>query len=86
MSGIKPPFTAATALQKVKAAQNLWNTRDPASVVQAYALDTIWRNRDQFIRRGRDEAAAFLTKKWTYEGDYRLRKEFFAFTDNKIAV
>ncbi|KAH9950733.1 DUF1348-domain-containing protein [Amylocystis lapponica] len=85
MSGIKPPFTAETALQKVKAAQRLWNTRDPARVALAYTPDTIWRNRDSFMK-GREEVVQFLTKKWEKENGYRLRKELFAFTDNKIAV
>ncbi|KAJ3477358.1 hypothetical protein NLI96_g10517 [Meripilus lineatus] len=85
MSGIKPPFTAETALQKTKAAQNLWNTKDPAKVALAYTPDTIWRNRDTFLR-GRDEVIDFLSKKWAKENGYRLRKELFAFTENKIAV
>jgi len=85
MSGIKPPFTAETALQKVKVAQNLWNTKDPHKVVKAYTENTIWRNRDQFMK-GHDEVIQFLTKKWEKENGYRLRKELFAFTDNKIAV
>ncbi|KAH9828775.1 uncharacterized protein C8Q71DRAFT_799919 [Rhodofomes roseus] len=85
MSAIKPPFTAETALQKVKVAQRLWNTRDPQRVSQAYTPDTIWRNRDQFMR-GREEVIQFLAKKWEKENGYRLRKELFAFTDNKIAV
>ncbi|KAH9923504.1 uncharacterized protein B0H18DRAFT_1014838 [Fomitopsis serialis] len=85
MSAIKPPFTAETALQKVKVAQRLWNTRDPQRVSQAYTPDTIWRNRDQFMK-GRDEVVQFLTKKWEKENGYRLRKELFAFKDNKIAV
>ncbi|OCH88012.1 DUF1348-domain-containing protein [Obba rivulosa] len=85
MSGITPPFTRVTALQKVKAAQRLWNTRDPQRVALAYTPDTIWRNRDQFLR-GREEVVQFLTKKWERENGYRLRKELFAFTENKIAV
>ncbi|OSX62047.1 hypothetical protein POSPLADRAFT_1039915 [Postia placenta MAD-698-R-SB12] len=85
MSGIKPPFTAETAQQKVKVAQRLWNTRDPARVAQAYTPDTIWRNRDQFMR-GTAEVVQFLSKKWEKENGYRLRKELFAFSDNKIAV
>ncbi|THG97274.1 hypothetical protein EW026_g4688 [Hermanssonia centrifuga] len=85
MSGIKPPFTAENALQKVKAAQRLWNTRDPQKVALAYTPDTVWRNRDQFLR-GREEVVQFLSKKWEKENGYRLRKELFAFTDNKIAV
>ncbi|KZT03631.1 DUF1348-domain-containing protein [Laetiporus sulphureus 93-53] len=91
-ASLRPPFTAATALQKVKAAQHLWNTRDPAKVALAYTAthepaqpDTIWRNRDQFLK-GREEIVQFLAKKWEKEDGYRLRKELFAFTDNKIAV
>ncbi|KAJ7715651.1 hypothetical protein DFH07DRAFT_862692 [Mycena maculata] len=82
---IVPPFTAATAHQKVKAAQNLWNTRDPAKVALAYTPDTIWRNRTTFAQ-GRDEVVKFLTRKWEKEHHYILRKELFSFTENKIAV
>ncbi|CAD6572439.1 MAG: hypothetical protein CYPHOPRED_004838 [Cyphobasidiales sp. Tagirdzhanova-0007] len=78
-------FTAATANQKVKAAQKLWNTRKPADVVKAYTEDTVWRNRDQFLK-GHKEVQAFLEDKWKKENGYRLRKELFAFTENKIAV
>ncbi|OSD07979.1 DUF1348-domain-containing protein [Trametes coccinea BRFM310] len=85
MAPIVPPFTAETALQKVKVAQDLWNTRDPAKVALAYTPDTIWRNRDTFLQ-GRDQVISFLTKKWEKENGYRLRKDLFAFTDNKIAV
>ncbi|EPT04819.1 hypothetical protein FOMPIDRAFT_1045502 [Fomitopsis schrenkii] len=85
MSGIKPPFTLETAREKVKIAQRLWNTRDPQKVCLAYTPDTTWRNRDQFMK-GREEVIQFLTKKWERENGYRLRKELFAFTDNKIAV
>ncbi|KAI0826660.1 DUF1348-domain-containing protein [Trametes gibbosa] len=80
-----PPFTAETAFQKVRAGQDLWNTRDPARVALAYAPDTIWRNRDTFIK-GRAAVIEFLTKKWEKENGYMLRKDLFAFTDNKIAV
>ncbi|PSR85745.1 hypothetical protein BD289DRAFT_433520 [Coniella lustricola] len=80
-----PPFTAETARIKVKAAQDAWNTRDPARVKMAYTPDSIWRNRDQMFQ-GRDAIEAFLTKKWEKENGYRLRKELFAFSDNKIAV
>ncbi|KAI0075609.1 DUF1348-domain-containing protein [Panus rudis PR-1116 ss-1] len=83
--GIKPPFTAESAHKKVKVAQDLWNTRDPEKVANAYTPDSIWRNRDQFMR-GHEEIKKFLTKKWERENGYRLRKELFAFTDNKIAV
>ncbi|TPX10755.1 uncharacterized protein E0L32_008324 [Thyridium curvatum] len=80
-----PPFTQETAQQKVKAAQDAWNTRDPQKVKMAYTPDSIWRNRDQFLQ-GRDEIAKFLEDKWSKEDGYRLRKELFAFRDNKIAV
>ncbi|KAI1077491.1 DUF1348-domain-containing protein [Whalleya microplaca] len=80
-----PPFTAETAQIKVKAAQDAWNTKNPQLVKLAYTPDSIWRNRDQFLQ-GRDAIEAFLTKKWEREQGYRLRKELFAFTDDKIAV
>ncbi|KAJ4154126.1 hypothetical protein LMH87_010589 [Akanthomyces muscarius] len=80
-----PPFTLETAKIKVKAAQDAWNTKTPDTVKMAYTPDTIWRNRDQFLR-GRDEVRDFLARKWATENGYRLRKELFAFTDNKIAV
>ncbi|EIW55754.1 DUF1348-domain-containing protein [Trametes versicolor FP-101664 SS1] len=85
MAPVVPPFTAETALRKVKIAQDLWNTKDPAKVSLAYTPDTIWRNRDTFLK-GREEVVQFLTKKWQKENGYRLRKDLFAFTDNKIAV
>ncbi|KAI1398585.1 DUF1348-domain-containing protein [Hypoxylon fuscum] len=80
-----PPFTAETAQIKVKAAQDAWNTKTPSKVKMAYTPDSIWRNRDTFLR-GRDEIEAFLTQKWARENGYRLRKELFSFSDNKIAV
>jgi len=80
-----PPFTLETAHQKVKAAQDVWNTRNPAVVKNAYTADSIWRNRDQFIK-GHDQIVSFLNKKWEKENGYQLRKELFAFMDNKIAV
>ncbi|KAB5517325.1 hypothetical protein GE09DRAFT_1158435 [Coniochaeta sp. 2T2.1] len=80
-----PPFTMETAQKKVKAAQDGWNTRDPAKVSLAYTPDSIWRNRGTFLQ-GREEIVKFLTDKWSKEDGYRLRKELFAFTDNKIAV
>lgn len=80
-----PPFTRATAIQKVKAAQDLWNTRNPSLVKNGYTPDSIWRNRDTFLK-GSDEIVKFLTEKWSVENGYRLRKELFAFTDDKIAV
>ncbi|KAF7308177.1 DUF1348-domain-containing protein [Mycena chlorophos] len=82
---ILPPFTAATARLKAKAAQNLWNTRDPAKTALAYTPNTVWRNRTTFLR-GRAEVERFLAEKWAKEHFYVLRKELFAFTDNKIAV
>jgi len=85
MAGIVPPFTEETARNKVKAAQNLWNNRDPAAVSKAYTPDSIWRNRDCFLQ-GTDAIIAFLTKKWEKEQGYQLRKELFAWTANKIAV
>jgi uncharacterized protein len=85
MADIKPPFTFETAKKKVKAAQAAWNTRDPHTCAKAYTVDSIWRNRDQFFQ-GREAIIAFLTAKWQRELDYRLRKELFAFSDDKIAV
>src|SRR3954466_11302529 len=80
-----PPFTYETALQKVQAAEDAWNSRDPERVAQAYTEDTVWRNRDEFLT-GRDEVVAFLTRKWERELDYALRKSLWAFTGNRIAV
>lgn len=80
-----PPFTAETAAAKVQAAEDAWNTRDPGRVAQAYSRDTVWRNRDEHIV-GRDAVVAFLTAKWERELDYRLRKNLWAFTDDRIAV
>lgn len=80
-----PPFTAETALQKVKAAEDAWNSRDPVRVSGAYSVDTVWRNRDEFIT-GREEVQAFLTRKWAGETDYKLKKHLWSFTDNRIAV
>ncbi|KIM98742.1 hypothetical protein OIDMADRAFT_20154 [Oidiodendron maius Zn] len=82
---LAPPFTAETAHLKVKAAQNMWNTQNPEKIKHGYTVDSIWRNRDIFIR-GHDEIVTMLTKKWQKEKNYKLRKELFAFTDNKIAV
>jgi len=78
-----PPFTLETAKIKVKAAQNAWNTKDPHTVKNAYTPDCIWRNRDQFFR-GTDAIVAFLTEKWGKENGYKLRKELFAFSDDKV--
>ncbi len=80
-----PPFTRETALQKVQAAENAWNTRDPERVAGAYTEDSVWRNRDQFVT-GRAEIVAFLTAKWERELDYALRKSLWAFTEDRIAV
>ncbi|MDX1711614.1 MAG: nuclear transport factor 2 family protein [Rhodovibrionaceae bacterium] len=80
-----PPFTAETARAKVRAAEDAWNTRDPAKVVLAYTPDSQWRNRAEFLV-GRDEIQAFLTRKWARELDYRLIKELWTFADNRIAV
>lgn len=80
-----PPFTAATAAQKVRAAEDAWNTRDPARVVLAYTPDSIWRNRTEFMA-GRTEIEAFLRRKWEKEQDYRLVKELWAHDGHRIAV
>ncbi|MFI2345815.1 DUF1348 family protein [Streptomyces sp. NPDC019443] len=80
-----PPFTAETALQKVRAAEDAWNSRDPERVALGYTEESEWRNRDVFLC-GRAEIVEFLREKWRYELDYRLRKELWAFTDNRIAV
>jgi hypothetical protein len=80
-----PPFTEETARQKVQAAEDAWNTRDPERVALAYTEDSEWRNRAEFFR-GRDAIRAFLKRKWAKELDYRLKKELWAFTANRIAV
>src|SRR5580704_5034634 len=80
-----PPFTAETAAQKVRLAEDAWNTREPARVALAYTIDSVWRNRAEFIR-GREAIEAFLIRKWSRELDYRLIKEVWAFHDNRIAV
>ena len=80
-----PPFTAETAALKVKAAENAWNTRNAELVAQAYTVDTEWRNRSEFIN-GREQVIEFLKRKWAKEHDYKLEKELWAFTDNRIAV
>lgn len=80
-----PPFTRETALQKVQAAENAWNGKDPLKVSQAYTQDSQWRNRDLFIN-GRAEIAEFLEDKWRTELDYKLKKELWCFDDNRIAV
>jgi nuclear transport factor 2 (NTF2) superfamily protein len=80
-----PPFTLETALQKVQAGEDAWNTRDPERVSQVYTVDSVWRNRDTFVT-GRAEIVEFLTGKWERELDYALRKELWAFDGNHIAV
>ncbi|MFE1289975.1 nuclear transport factor 2 family protein [Streptomyces sp. NPDC058751] len=80
-----PPFTRETALQKVQAAEDAWNTRDPHKVSLAYSEDSVWRNRDTFVR-GRAEIVEFLTGKWAREHEYALRKDLWAFDGNRIAV
>jgi hypothetical protein len=80
-----PPFTEETARQKVEAAEDAWNTRDPHRVSLAYTEDSVWRNRDQFLT-GRQAIVDFLTAKWERELDYALRKELWAFDGNRIAV
>jgi nuclear transport factor 2 (NTF2) superfamily protein len=84
-TSIKPPFTEESARAKVQEAEDLWNTRDPTRVVLAYTDDCVWRNRDEFIN-GRQQITAFLTRKWQKELDYKLKKELFTFSDDKIAV
>lgn len=80
-----PPFTQESAIEKVRLAEDGWNSRDAQKVSLAYTLDTRWRNRAEFVEN-RDEAKDFLTRKWKKELDYRLIKELWAFTDNRIAV
>jgi len=80
-----PPFDEAGARQKVQAAEDAWNSRDPQRVAGAYTPDSLWRNRSEFVR-GRDEIEAFLTRKWEREQDYVLRKSLWAFHDDHIAV
>jgi nuclear transport factor 2 (NTF2) superfamily protein len=80
-----PPFTRETAVQKVRLAEDAWNSRDPARVALAYTIDSRWRNRSEFPR-GRDEIVGFLARKWDRELQYRLIKELWAFAGNRIAV
>ncbi|AXT56870.1 nuclear transport factor 2 family protein [Aquimarina sp. AD1] len=80
-----PPFTEETAKQKVQMAEDAWNSKDPIKVSKAYSEDTEWRNRNQFIN-GREEVQDFLTDKWKNEQEYKLKKELWAFTENRIAV
>jgi nuclear transport factor 2 (NTF2) superfamily protein len=80
-----PPFTRETAIEKVRKAEDAWNGRDAQKVSLAYSIDSRWRNRNEFIH-GREEIVAFLTRKWQHERDYRLIKELWAFTGDRIAV
>lgn len=80
-----PPFTKETALIKVKAAEAAWNTRDPEVVALAYSVDSVWRNRELFFK-GREAIKAWLTEKWKTELHYKLAKELWAFTENRISV
>ena len=80
-----PPFTFETAMQKVQKAEDAWNTKDPEKVSLAYTVDTEWRNRNEFIN-GREEVKAFLERKWEKEIDYKLKKELWAFSENRMAV
>lgn len=84
-ASIRPPFTHESAVAKVRAAEDAWNSRDPERVSLAYTIDSQWRNRDQFLQ-GRDAIREFLARKWHSELDYRLVKSLWAFTDNRIAV
>lgn len=80
-----PPFTYETAIQKIQLAEDAWNSQDPERVSKAYTLDSEWRNRDQFVN-GREEIIRFLTQKWQKEKNYKLKKEYWAHTENRIAV
>ncbi|PXY43267.1 nuclear transport factor 2 family protein [Flavobacterium hydrophilum] len=80
-----PPFTLETAIQKIKMAEDAWNSQDPERVSKAYTVDSEWRNRDQFIN-GREEIVSFLTQKWKKELHYKLKKEYWAHTENRIGV
>jgi uncharacterized protein len=80
-----PPFTFETALEKIQLAEDAWNSQDPERVSKAYTTDSEWRNRDRFVN-GRQEIVEFLSKKWERELNYKLKKEYWAHTDNRIAV
>ena len=82
---IAPPFTENKARAKVQMAEDAWNTMNPQKVSLAYSKDSKWRNRDKFLH-GRDEITAFLTKKWQQEKQYKLKKQLWSFTDNRISV
>ncbi|WP_330745327.1 nuclear transport factor 2 family protein [Chryseobacterium sp. CP-77] len=80
-----PPFTLEMALEKIQLAEDAWNSQDPEKVSKAYTINSEWRNRDIFVN-GREEIVAFLQKKWEKELHYKLKKEYWAHTDNRIAV
>ncbi|NAS30861.1 DUF1348 family protein [Flavobacteriaceae bacterium R38] len=80
-----PPFTKETAMQKIQAAEDAWNTKNPEKISMAYTIDTEWRNRSEFIN-GREEVRAFLKRKWEKEHEYKLKKEYWAHSENRIAV
>lgn len=80
-----PPFTLETAKQKIQLAEDAWNSQDPVKVSKAYTVDSEWRNRSQFVN-GREEIQAFLVDKWHNERNYKLKKEYWAHTDDRIAV
>lgn len=80
-----PPFTEATAKQKIQMAEDAWNSKEPEKVSKAYTVDTEWRNRDEFIN-GREQVIQFLRRKWQKEQNYRLKKEYWAHSGNRIAV
>ncbi|MFK3938665.1 nuclear transport factor 2 family protein [Alkalihalobacillus sp. NPDC078783] len=82
---IRPPFTLETALAKVKFAEDAWNSQDPERVAMGYSLDSNWRNRTEFFT-GREAIKTFLTNKWNKEAEYKLRKELWCYSDNRIAV
>ena len=85
MTKLTPPFTEATARAKVQAAEDAWNTKDAERVALAYSENSEWRNRDRFLN-GREDIKSFLREKWARELHYKLRKEYWAHTDNRIAV
>ncbi|MFB3386835.1 DUF1348 family protein [Flavobacterium sp. LAR06] len=80
-----PPFNLETANEKIQLAEDAWNSQDPERVSKAYTVDSEWRNRDQFVN-GREEIVLFLTQKWKKEINYKLKKEYWAHTENRIAV
>jgi nuclear transport factor 2 (NTF2) superfamily protein len=85
MTDLRPPFTLETATQKVRRAEDAWNTRDPQRVALAYTPDSRWRNRNEFLD-GREQIVEFLRRKWNRELDYRLAKQIWGFRENRIAV